>query len=78
MMTKDAKTQDNFLSWIFAGTESLMFVIHFCVWTCFVCLQVDGVSSLQFNGDELLSWLWWWNMFVATIGLALEWGMRIT
>jgi hypothetical protein len=40
------------------GAKSLMFVVPFCVWMCFVCLQVDGVLILQFNGDELLSWLW--------------------
>jgi hypothetical protein len=67
-----------------------LFIMNFCgcrkfdvccsfLRLCVVCLfAVYGVWSLQFNGDELLSWLWWWNEFVAAIGLALEWGMWIT
>jgi len=39
----------------FESAKSSMFVVHFYVWMCFVCLQVYGVWSLQFNGDELFS-----------------------
>jgi hypothetical protein len=61
----------------FEGAESPMCIVCFCVLVCFVCLQVYGVWSLQFNGDGFLSWLWWWKEFTAATGVALEWAMQI-
>jgi hypothetical protein len=57
----------------FMNIESPMFVVHFYGLVCFICLQFYGVWSLQFNGNELLSW--WWNGFVVAIELVLEWRM---
>ncbi len=56
----------------FTGFESSMFVVHFGVLVCFVCLYVYGVWNLQFNGSVLLSLLWWWSRFVVAIELALN------
>jgi hypothetical protein len=68
MMTKDAKIQDICLSWIFVGTESLMFVVRFFFWcVLFVCkLMVFQVcNSIEMN---------FWIGFGDGAGLLLQLG----